>query len=494
MLKNSLVLTTVVVSLLTALSVNSQDTTNTNDKLIRSVNSIHGRYIVVMKAQIGDSAITGSRAESSVSELSTSYGVVAEKVYTSAITGFAAGMSDEAAELLSRDERVLFVEEDAFVTASSEQTNATWSLDRIDQRNYPLNNTYAYSATGSGVNAYVIDSGIRITHSDFGGRAAYAADFIGDGQNGNDCFGHGTHVAGTIGSSTYGVAKGVSLHGLRVLGCDGTGSVSGILAAVNWVTANASFPAVANLSIVLSGPSNSLDTAINNSIAAGITYTLAAGNFGMDACAYSPARIANAITVGSSVVNGSNDWQMSYSNYGRCVDLFAPGNGIVSLSHADDSSFRSMNGTSMAAPHVAGAAALYLEQNPNASASNVTSVIKNGATKGTIVNVDSTSPNKVLYSLLGNAEPQTSAEIAGRVLGRNDRGLSGIVLTIRDAASTFSRDTITDDGGEYTFSGIPTSALYTVTVGTGTKYTFTPETRTFHLDGDLDNVDFSVAN
>lgn len=492
MTKNSHVLTSFVILCLASFTVISQDTGSLNEKLFHSVNKIPGQYIVVMKSEGDPASITNDLAESSVKELASDYGLPTEKIYTAAFTGFSAVMTEDAAEVLSRDERVLFVEEDAYVSATAVQSNPTWGLDRIDQHAYPFNNSYEYTATGEGVHAYVIDSGIRMTHTDFGGRASTGTDLVGDGQNGNDCFGHGTHVAGTIGSATYGVAKSVSLHAVRVLGCDGNGSVSMLLSGVNWVTANRTNPAVANISIILSGPSNALDNAIKNSITSGVTYTIAAGNFGMDACLYSPARIPQAITVGSTVYNGNQDYQMGYSNFGPCLDLFAPGNGIVSLSNADDSSFRSMNGTSMASPHVAGTAALYLQRHPDATPLEVSDAIKDGATTGTIMNVEATSPNKVLYSMVDGAEPPVAAAVSGRVLDGNGEGMGGVKVKITYASSTV-RSTSTDSLGNFAFSQIPTGMTYTVTV-TARKYTFTPENRSFHLMGDLHDVSFTTAN
>src|SRR5436190_284614 len=379
-------------------------------KFFRSVNAVPGRYIVVLK-QTGRTEYSGSNlnVEGTSYQLAGEFAANVDAVYDTALNGFAGAMSEESAIQMSQDYRVEYVEEDAYASVESVQANATWGLDRLDQRTLPLSSTFQYATTGSGVHAYVIDSGIRVTHQDFGGRASIAADFVGDGQNGNDCLGHGTHVAGTIGSSTYGVAKNVRLHAVRVFGCDGSGMVSGILQAVNWVTSNRINPAVANMSLSLSGVSNTLDTAISNSIASGVTYTIAAGNNGTDACNYSPARVPNAITVGSIA---SNDYRMGYSNQGSCLDIYAPGNGVVSLSNADDVSARSMNGTSMAALHVAGVAALYLESNPSASPATVTSQILNGATVGVVWNVDGVSANRLLHSWVGGMQaPEAPAKV-----------------------------------------------------------------------------------
>lgn len=372
-------------------------------KFYRSANAIPGRYIVVLKddSKKGPSDFSNI-AESMSYQLAGEFGGTVDLVYDSAISGFSTKMSEEAAIALSKDPRVAYVEEDAVVSAQAVQTGATWGLDRIDQRSLPLSSSFQYSTTGSGVHAYVIDSGIRASHQDFGGRASVAVDFVGDGLNGSDCTGHGTHVAGTLGGNTYGVAKGVQIHALRVLACDSSGSIGGVLGAINWVTANRINPAVVNLSVTFTGPSTVIDSAINNSIASGVTYSIAAGNFGMDACGFSPGRVPNAITVGAIA---SNDARPGYSNTGSCVDLVAPGNGVVSLSNADDVSTRSMNGTSMAAPHVAGVAALYLESNPSASPATVHSEIVNSTTSGVVWNQNGPTGDKLLYSWLGGSGP-----------------------------------------------------------------------------------------
>jgi subtilisin family serine protease len=248
----------------------------------------------------------------------------------------------------------------------------------------------------------VIDSGIRATHADFGGRVVAGFDAFADGQNGNDCYGHGTHVAGTIGSSTYGVAKNVTLHSVRVLNCSGSGTISGIVAGIDWVTGNHIKPAVANISVSAAGGSTSLDAAIDKSVAAGVTFVVAAANNAADACGYSPARVPNAITVGAI---GNNDERANFSNFGSCVDIFAPGLGIVSLSNADDSSVATKSGTSMASPHVAGAAALFLETNQMASPAMVADALTTSATAGAITNAGTGSPNRLLYSLFTAPTP-----------------------------------------------------------------------------------------
>ena len=240
-------------------------------------NAIAGHYIVVMDVDAagaaGDFAASAARA----TEMSTTFGGAITHVYAHAINGFSAWMSDDRAVALSDDPRVKFVEEDSIMRATVTQTNPPWGLDRIGQTNLPLNQTYSYTSTGAGVNAYIIDTGIRITHTQFGGRASVGFDAIGDGRNGIDCNGHGTHVSGTVGGSTYGVAKNVRLFAVRVLDCNGSGSNAGVIAGVDWVTAHHVSPAVANMSLG-GGVSTALDTAVRNSIASGVTYSIAAGN------------------------------------------------------------------------------------------------------------------------------------------------------------------------------------------------------------------------
>lgn len=364
---------------------------------------IAGQYIVVYKdsadvlpsLQALQAALeSGISLQSQTAELQTLglAGVRLQRVYTAALKGLAASLSDAQVSALRADPRVAYLEADQVMEASTTQNNATWGLDRIDQRNLPLNGTYTYTATGAEVNAYIIDTGIRTSHSDFGGRARVGYDAIGG--NGQDCNGHGTHVAGTVGGSTYGVAKGVTLYAVRVLDCSGSGSTSGVIAGVDWVTRNHVKPAVANMSLG-GGASTALDTAVNNSISAGVTYAIAAGNSNRDACKYSPARVSAAITVGATT---SSDVRASYSNYGSCVDLFAPGSSITSDWYTSDTATNTISGTSMATPHVAGVAALYLQGNPGASPATVQNALVSNATAGVLSSVGRNSPNLLLFT------------------------------------------------------------------------------------------------
>jgi len=363
------------------------------DKIRKSSHKIENNYIVVLNNAVVGEQGTFSIAPYVADELALTHKGKLKQVYKNAINGFAVEMSAADAERLSEDFRVAYVEEDGVVTADATQSNPPWGLDRIDQRNLPLNAIYTFNWTGAGVFAYVIDTGIRTTHTQFGSRAANVFDAFGG--NGADCNGHGTHVAGTIGGSTYGVAKSVNLRGVRVLNCSGSGSNSGVIAGVDFVRLNRQNPAVANMSLG-GGISTALDTAVNNLANSGVAIAVAAGNSNANACNSSPARAANAITVGSTT---TTDARSSFSNFGTCLDLFAPGSGILSAWFSSNTATATLSGTSMASPHVAGVAALYKQQNPSASSTTVRNAIVNGATTNVVTNPGTGSPNRLLYSL-----------------------------------------------------------------------------------------------
>jgi len=345
------------------------------------------------------------RAGASAAAVARDYGVEARYTYQHALNGFSGAISEAARSGLLRDARVLRIEPDAMAyPGMTTQTNAPWGLDRIDQRSRPLNGTYTYTRTGAGVTVYVIDSGIRFAHSQFGGRAVLGKDFVAEeeptnaGDGSGDCNGHGTHVAGTIGGTTYGVAKGTSLVSVRVFGCSGGAPFSRVIAAVDWVTGNAKKPAVANMSLG-GGGHTATDDAVRASIASGVSYAVAAGNDGQDACRYTPARVRQAMTIGSTA---SDDSRSSFSNVGTCVDWFAPGSSITSAWSTGDTAIRTISGTSMAAPHAAGVAALYLQVNPAAAPATVYSALFELTTKGVVSRARSAN-NHLLFSLVDGA-------------------------------------------------------------------------------------------
>jgi subtilisin family serine protease len=355
---------------------------------------IPNSYIVVLDQDAPGAAGDPGAAAADADEviLSTSSARV-KHVYANALRGFSAEMTEDDALALSNDPRVRFVEEDSVMEIVTTQTNATWGLDRIDQRSLPLSGTYSYASTGSGVNAYIIDTGIRVSHTQFGGRASVAFDAVGDGRNGIDCNGHGTHVSGTVGGSTYGVAKSVRLFAVRVLSCSGSGSTSGVIAGVDWVTRHHVSPAVANMSLG-GGASTSLDSAVRNSIASGVTYAVAAGNSNANASSFSPARVSEAITVGSSRIN---DARSSFSNFGSVVDIFAPGSSITSAWSTSDTAINTISGTSMATPHVAGVAARFLQNNRTASPATVRNAIVNAASLNRLSGIPTGTANRLLF-------------------------------------------------------------------------------------------------
>jgi subtilisin family serine protease len=311
--------------------------------------------------------------------------------YEHVLKGFAIELPDQAAAALARNPNVAYVEQDQVMTADATQSNATWGLDRVDQTSLPLSGTYTYNTTASTVYAYIIDTGILTSHTQFGTRAANVYDALGG--NGQDCNGHGTHVAGTVGGSTYGIAKGVKLRGVRVLNCSGSGSTSGIISALDWLRTNHVKPAVANMSLG-GGYSSSLNTAVNNLASAGVFMAVAAGNESQNACNVSPASAANATTVAAS---DKTDTRASFSNYGSCVDLYAPGVSITSAWYSSTTATNTISGTSMATPHVAGVAALYKATYGDASYSTIRSWLTNNSSAGKIKSNPTGTPNRLLY-------------------------------------------------------------------------------------------------
>lgn len=333
--------------------------------------------------------------------------------YQSALHGFAVRLAPVQAAALAKLPGVKLVEQDQLLQAVATQSGATWGIDRIDQRNLPLSGTYTYpDQAGQGVNVYIIDTGLNATHTEFTGRVGNGQNFASNGGgsllctllgincpapvpgNTTDCNGHGTHVSGTTAGTTYGVAKKATIHPVRVLDCNGSGATSGVIAGVDWVTANAVHPAAANMSLGGSD-SSALDQAVAGAIASGVTFAVAAGNDNANACSGSPNKVPAAITVGATT---SADARASYSNYGACVDIFAPGSGITSAWTGSNTATNTIDGTSMATPHVTGAAALVLGAHPGYSPAQVTDAIVGAATLGVLSGIGTGSPNALLYT------------------------------------------------------------------------------------------------
>jgi aqualysin 1 len=361
---------------------------------------IPGSYIVVFKPEVRDVPGLARR-------LVDAAGGTLQFTYTAALPGFAADLPEQAVEALRRNPNVAYVEPDGVVEHFGGGTQpappAPWGLDRVDQRTLPLSASYTWGTSGTGVHGYIIDTGIRTTHEDFGGRATWAFSSV-KGKDGNlntDCNGHGTHVAGTVGGTRYGIAKEVQLYAVRVLDCSGSGTWSGVIAGIDWVTANHRSPAVANMSLGGSY-TQALNDAVAGSVASGVVYAVAAGNSATDACTFSPASTPTALTVGATT---KLDALASYSNTGSCVDLFAPGSFILSDWNSSDTEAVYLSGTSMATPHVAGAAALYLETHPSVAPSEVSAALLAGATQNAITGLLAGTANFLLFT--GDANTPT---------------------------------------------------------------------------------------
>jgi subtilisin family serine protease len=408
-------------------------------------------YIVVLKDGTADPA----RVPAVASTLTRSYGGTTRHMFASSIRGFSARMTEAQARRFAANGEVAYVEQDRKVAKSDTQANPpSWGLDRIDQIDPPLDHAYNYyPSMASAVHAYVIDTGIRTTHQDFGGRASWGADLVAnDPQPGIDCDGHGTHVAGTIGGDAYGVAKGVQLVAVKVLDCTGTGTTADLIAGIDWVTANAVKPAVANLSMNTPGIVTSLDNAVRRSIQSGIVYTVAAGNGdshgnGVDACTTLPADTPEAITVGAT---DETDFRASYSNYGKCIDLFAPGHNIHTTANSTDTADAWASGTSMAAAHAAGAAALAQARQVGAPPGMYYDV-RDGAVSDAVHNAGSGSPNLIL-----NVFPTVKARPTiglqsyanGRFVSAENGGNSPLIAN-RTAPGFWEGYRIIDDGTGY---------------------------------------------
>lgn len=351
---------------------------------------IKNQYIVILNKDVGSS-------NEFAQGIAKQHGGKVLQTYDAVLKGFAIYLPDVAGtafvEAMKKNPKVVSIENDTIMKIdATTQSNPDWGLDRIDQKNLPLDSAYSYLQTGSGTTAYIVDTGILSTHQQFSGRVLSGYTAIADGNGTNDCHGHGTHVAGTVGGSTYGVAKNVSLVPIRILGCDGSGASSNVIAGLDWILKNGKKPAVVNMS--LGGEANaSLDSAVENLFNNGYVMVVAAGNSNTDACSSSPARVSKAITVAAT---DNTDTRASYSNYGSCVDIFAPGSQINSSWIGSNTATKVLNGTSMATPHVAGVVAEMLQSTPTATPQTISTNLLNQASSNVVKN-PSGSPNRLLY-------------------------------------------------------------------------------------------------
>lgn len=443
--------------------------------------AIPGRYIVVFKDSVANPAAEAANAM-------RGSGGQLQFVYSAALKGFSATLPDAALQGILNNPAVAYVEQDQTVSLVEVESGATWGLDRIDQADRPLDTLYNYNYTGAGVNAFIIDTGIRADHVEFSGRMIGGYSAVSDNNGTNDCNGHGTHVAGTVGGTTWGVAKEVKLSPVRVLDCRGSGTISGVIAGIDWVANDGPRPAVANMSLG-GGKSTSLNAAVAGAVGKTVTMVVAAGNSGADACNYSPASEPSAITVGATT---SGDVRASYSNYGACVDIFAPGSSITSAWNTGSAATNTISGTSMASPHVTGVAALAAQANPGASPAAIASFIVANATSNRLASVGTGSPNLLLYSLgTGTATDPPKSTIAVMDMtgssvksGRNWRAKATVTVYDLTApmanvtvAGTFSTgittitsaSCVTGASGSCTLTSGPISSNYSPSVFTVTN-------------------------
>ncbi len=397
---------------------------------------IPGRYIVVFKP-----GTRGVAAEAA--KIAGEHGGQVHHTYSHALQGFTATLPEAALQGIHNNPNVLSIEQDQTVSVQqvvTAQSQATWGLDRIDQADRPLDTLYHFGQTGAGVTAFVVDTGIRSDHLEFSGRLRPGFTAIADGRGTNDCHGHGTHVAGTLGGTTWGVAKDVAVTPVRVLDCSASGAWSGVIAGIDWVAASTARPAVANLSLG-GAASTSVDAAVAGAVAKGITMVVAAGNSNFDACQASPAREPSAITVGATT---SIDYRASFSNWGSCLDVFAPGGGITSAWNTSATASNTISGTSMASPHVAGVAALALQQNPTASPEAISALIVSTAAVNRLpaTSIGSGSPNLLLQSQAGGmtaVQPATRQvavrSLAGSASKSGNSWRASVTASVRDVAT-----------------------------------------------------------
>ena len=410
---------------------------------------IPGDYIVTFRDDVADVA-------SAAQSIAGLHKGALKHLYKSALKGFAVqNISEAAAAAIASDPRVVRVEADQVMTAIATQSPATWGIDRIDQSGLPLDQSYTYSNDGSNVTVYIIDTGINFSHVDFGGRASKGIDEVTIGGTAADCNGHGTHVSGTVGGSTYGVAKNVRLVAVRVLNCAGSGTTSGVVAGIDWVTANRVLPAAANMSLG-GGLSATLNQAVARAVAAGVTFAVAAGNSSADACSSSPSSEPSAITVGATDIN---DGFASFSNFGSCVDISAPGVSITSDWYSTNTATNTISGTSMATPHVAGAAALYLSANPSATPAEVTAALTGNATQGAIKSVPAGTANLLLYTAFigGSTPPPPPPPPPPASVARLTKSCSGLTCSFDGSSSSGATSFTWDFGDGTSATGATTS-------------------------------------
>jgi hypothetical protein len=428
-------------------------------QFLRSARPVPGEYIVKLRTDLKEVEQVGAFGIGQ--EMAIKHGGQVLHTYQHAVKGFAVRMTEQQVRKLLADPRVELVEENSYVSVGAVQSPATWGIDRTDQRALPLSNSYNNNdVVAANVHAYIVDTGVLLTHNEFSGRMSNGFDAVTSGGNANDCNGHGTHVAGTVGGTTYGLAKQVKIHPVRVLDCNGSGTTAGVIAGVDWVKNNHIKPAVANMSLG-GGASQTLDDAVNNAVAAGVAFAVAAGNDNGDACTKSPARAANAITVGSTT---NTDARSSFSNYGTCLDIYAPGSSITSAWHTGATATNTISGTSMASPHVAGVAALYLSCNPSATPQQVRDALVNNATTGVVGDAKPGSPNALLYSAFitcGGTPGDTTPPTTSLTAPTGGATLSGTATVSANASDNVGVTRVEFYAGS-TLIGTDTSAPYSI--------------------------------
>ena len=442
-------------------------------ELLTASTPIEGRYIVVLKEQAATLSAQSTRGVSNIPAiargLASQHRAKLLRSYQHALRGFVVDADDAALAQLLKDPRVAYVEEDGVGSIYATQSNATWGIDRVDQRNLPLSTTYTYDTNATGVHAYILDTGVRTDHTEFTGRMGNGFSARPGDPSTNDCHGHGTHVAGTVAGATWGVAKKATVHPIRIFDCNGDATTSEMIASIDWVTANHTKPAVANMSFGIPG-SAAMDNAVNNMINAGVVAVVASGNSNDDACSGSPRRVPRALTVGSSDRNDARSlWPQGQApGWGRCVDLFAPGTDIISAGISSATVSASKSGTSMASPHVAGVVALYLATHPTATVDEVHAAIVNNATAGKITGNLLGSPNLLLNSLFSAGPgPGNQAPVANFSSAAN-----GLTVNFTDS-STDSDGTIASRSWNFGDGSSSTAANPSKTYAAAGTYTVT---------------------